>query len=204
MVLDAWGDSSSVMFDRELWSELTTLRFLEDANNVLIMGPVGVGKTFMASALGNIVCRRRNSVPMLRADRMLKRLKAGRLDATHEAELRKLRRVDLLIVEDFDLHQLDPTENSRRLRHRGGRASPRRNDRDLESLTGGMADDDRGPVARTKRDRPSRAQPMSSSSKATHTGASKTAEEECAMMHQSAWRQRLPARSRWREVVPCW
>ncbi|MGI8707516.1 MAG: ATP-binding protein [Actinomycetota bacterium] len=110
MVLDSWDDTSGVSFDRELWSELTTLRFLEDANNVLIMGPVGVGKTFMASALGNIASRRRNSVLMLRADRMLKRLKAARLDASHEAELRKLIRVDLLIVDDFALHQLDPTE----------------------------------------------------------------------------------------------
>lgn len=110
MVLDAWDDSAGVTFDRDLWSELTTLRFLEDANNVLIMGPVGVGKTFMASALGNIACRRRRSVLMLRADRMLKRLKAARLDASHEAELRKLIRVDLLIVDDFALHQLDQIE----------------------------------------------------------------------------------------------
>lgn len=110
MVLEAWDDSSGVTFDRDLWSELTTLRFLDDANNVSIMGPVGVGKTFMASALGNIASRRRCSVLMLRADRMLKRLKAARLDATHEAELRKLIRVDLLIVDDFALHQLDSIE----------------------------------------------------------------------------------------------
>jgi len=110
MVLEAWDDSSGVTFDRDLWSEVTTLRFLDDANNVSIMGPVGVGKTFMASALGNIASRRRCSVLMLRADRMLKRLKAARLDATHEAELRKLIRVDLLIVDDFALHQLDSIE----------------------------------------------------------------------------------------------
>ena len=110
MVVDRWDESSGVTFDHELWSELTTLRFLEDANNILIMGPVGVGKTFMANALGNIACRRRNSVLMLRADRMLKRLKAARLDASHEVELRKLIRVDLLIVDDFALHQLDSVE----------------------------------------------------------------------------------------------
>lgn len=76
-------DALSGLLGAELWSELTTLRFLDDANNVLGMGPVGVGKTFMASALGNIACRRRHSVLMLRADRMLKRLKAARLDASH-------------------------------------------------------------------------------------------------------------------------
>lgn len=110
MVLESWDDTAKVSLDRDLWAELTTLRFLEDANNVLIMGPVGVGKTFMASALGNIACRRRHSVMMLRADRMLKRLKAARLDSTHDQELRRLIRVDLLIIDDFCLHQLDQTE----------------------------------------------------------------------------------------------
>ncbi len=110
LVIDAWDESADVTFDRDLWAELCTLRFLEDANNILLMGPVGVGKTFMASALGNVACRRRQSVLMLRADRMLKRLKAARLDASHEAELRKLIRIDLLIVDDFALHQLDQTE----------------------------------------------------------------------------------------------
>jgi DNA replication protein DnaC len=41
---------------------------------------------------------------------MLKRLQAARLDASHGAELRKLIRVDLQIVDDFALHQLDPVE----------------------------------------------------------------------------------------------
>jgi DNA replication protein DnaC len=110
MVLEAWDDTAKVTFDRDLWAELATLRFLEDANNVLVMGPVGVGKTFMTSALGNIACRRRHSVLMLRADRMLKRLKAARLDNSHDHELRKLIRVDLLILDDFCLHQLDHPE----------------------------------------------------------------------------------------------
>ncbi len=102
MRLEAWDESAAVSFDRELWAELTTLRFLEEAHNVLVMGPVGVGKTFMASALGHIACHR--------TDRLLKHLKAARLGATYEAEMRKLIRVDLLILDDFCLHALDATE----------------------------------------------------------------------------------------------
>ena len=98
MVLEAWDDTAEVSYDRALWSELTTLRFVEDANNVLALGPVGVGKTFMATALGHIAVRRRVSVHFERADQLLKRLKASRLDASHDAELRKLIRVDLLVV----------------------------------------------------------------------------------------------------------
>lgn len=110
MRLEAWDESSAVAFDRELWAELTTLRFVEEAHNVLIMGPVGVGKTHPASALGHIACRRRHQVAFHRTDRLLKHLKAARLGGTYEAEMRKLIRVDLLILDDFCLHALDATE----------------------------------------------------------------------------------------------
>lgn len=110
MRLEAWDDSAAVGFDHELWSELVSLRFVEDAQNVVIMGPVGVGKTFMATALGHIACRRRRSVLFSRTDRLLKRLKACRLDQSYEAEMKRLIRVDLLILDDFALHAFDQTE----------------------------------------------------------------------------------------------
>jgi len=112
MVLEAWDDTAEVSYDRALWSELTTLRFVEDANNVLALGPVGVGKTFMATALGHIAVRRRVSVHFERADQLLKRLKASRLDASHDAELRKLIRVDLLVLDDFALTAMDQAETA--------------------------------------------------------------------------------------------
>ena len=64
----------------------------------------------LASCLGHIACRRRRSVLFSRTDRLLKRLKATRLDATYEQELRRLLRVDLLILDDFALEALDATE----------------------------------------------------------------------------------------------
>ena len=74
------------------------------------MGPVGVGKTFLATALGHIAVRRRHSVHFERADRLHKRLRAARLDNSHDAELRKLLRVDLLIIDDFALGGLNQAE----------------------------------------------------------------------------------------------
>ena len=112
MVLEAWDPDAAVSFDRELWSELTSLRFLDDGAGVLILGPVGVGKTRLASALGHIAVRRRRSVLMGRTDHLLKELKASRLDGTYEAEMRRLIRVDLLILDDFLLRSLDATETS--------------------------------------------------------------------------------------------
>ena len=65
MQLQAWDDTAAVSFDQQLWAELTSLRFLADAFNVLIMGPVAVGKTFLANVLGHIAVRRRRSAPTI-------------------------------------------------------------------------------------------------------------------------------------------
>lgn len=112
MTLERWDETAAVSFDRMLWAELTSLRFLDGAADVIVLGPVGVGKTHLASALGHIACRRRRSVHMSRTDRVLKRLKAARLDASYDAELRRLIRVDLLILDDFALGALDATETA--------------------------------------------------------------------------------------------
>jgi len=112
MTLEAWDDSTAVTFDHQMWDELCSLRFVDAANNVMVMGPVGVGKTFLASALGHAAIRRRYSVHFERGDHLLKRLKASRLDNSHDVEIRKLLRVDLLILDDFALQPLDALDTA--------------------------------------------------------------------------------------------
>ena len=123
--LEAWDATAQVTVDRTLLNELASLRFLDTHAHVAIVGPVGVGKTFLAHALGHIACRRGASVLARRTDHMLKTLKHARLDNSAEAELRKLLAVDLLVLDDFAIDALDATE-SRDLyeilteRHRAG------------------------------------------------------------------------------------
>ena len=109
MLAEAWEDSASVTFDHALWHELTTLRFVDDNHNALILGPVGVAKTFLATALGS---RRRYRVHFERADKLFMRMKAARLDNSVDAEMRKLVAVDLLVIDDFALHPLDVTDTN--------------------------------------------------------------------------------------------
>jgi DNA replication protein DnaC len=112
MCFENWDEATKVTYDRHVLDELCSLRFVDAGHNALIMGPVGVGKTFVATALGHAAVRRRYSVIFQRADVMLKRLRASRLDNSHDAEMRKLLRVDLLILDDFALQPLDGLDTS--------------------------------------------------------------------------------------------
>jgi len=112
MTLDRWDDTTKITYDRAIWNELCSLRFVDAGHNAVIMGPVGVGKTFLATALGHAAVRRRFSVHFERCDRLLKRLRASRLDNSHDAEIRKLLRVDLLLIDDFALQPMDGVDTA--------------------------------------------------------------------------------------------
>ena len=107
MVLENWDPTAKVHYDQELLNELASLRFIDAHHHVAIVGPVGVGKTFLAHALGLIACRRRRSVIAVSADKMLKSLRHARLDNTHDVEMRRLLSADLLIIDDFGLDAMD-------------------------------------------------------------------------------------------------
>lgn len=111
MQLETWDATAKVTFNQPLLNELVSLRFLEARHHVALVGPCGVGKTFLAHALGHIACRRAASVIVLRTDKMLQTLKHARLDNTYEIELRRLIAVDLLILDDFCIDAMDANES---------------------------------------------------------------------------------------------
>ncbi len=93
MQLELWDSTAHVTYDQTLWQELLSLRFLERHAHLIIVGPVGVGKTFLAHALGHIACRHAHSVLALRADKMLKTLKHALLSAENRSRADRHQRV---------------------------------------------------------------------------------------------------------------
>jgi DNA replication protein DnaC len=85
--------------------DLATCKFIEAGESVILYGPVGVGKTFVAQALGHAACRRGFQVRFAKTSRLLSELGGGHADHTWEQRLRRLARVDLLILDDFGLRE---------------------------------------------------------------------------------------------------
>jgi DNA replication protein DnaC len=111
MMMELWDESAKVTFDQKILGELMCLRFLEARRNVVVLGPVGVGKTFLATAIGHVACRHRFQVQLTRADDMLRRLKQSRLDNSRDALMTQLSTVDLLIIDDFALEPMTRDES---------------------------------------------------------------------------------------------
>jgi DNA replication protein DnaC len=111
MRLEQWDKAAKVTFDKRVLSELVSLRFLETHRHVCVLGPVGVGKTFVANALGHLACRHGYNVTFARADETLRRLRQSRFDNSRDAEMIALTTVDLLILDDFALEPMSKEES---------------------------------------------------------------------------------------------
>ena len=103
---------AAITVDRDRLKDLFSLEFISRKENVLICGPVGVGKTFIANALAHSACRRGHKVLMLRASTMFKKLLQSRADNSHGRELIKLISPELLIIDDFGLQRLSDEQST--------------------------------------------------------------------------------------------
>jgi len=109
---EAFDWDAPVTFDRDRVKDLFSLGFIERHEDVIFLGPVGVGKTFLASAIGHAACRAGRDVLFIRADAMLKQLHQSRADLSTEKVRRRLLAPDVLIVDDFGLRRLDAEQSS--------------------------------------------------------------------------------------------
>jgi DNA replication protein DnaC len=92
--------------DAAMLKQLMTMSFIREHLNVLICGPCGVGKSYLASALAHSACRHDYAVRCFRLPRLTEELARHSAQQKRSAFLRQLAKADLLLIDDFALTPL--------------------------------------------------------------------------------------------------
>jgi len=87
--------------ERSFVLELAQCAWVQSHLNLLVLGPTGSGKTYVACALANSACRSRFSVRYFRTSRLLHRLALARQDNSYHTLLHSLAKMDLIILDDW-------------------------------------------------------------------------------------------------------
>ena len=96
--------------DRPQVLELLQAEWVRRHLNVIVVGPTGVGKTYLACALGHTACRADFSVRYARTSRLLHELELAKADGSYTKLLDSLARTQLLILDDWLRDPLSPTQ----------------------------------------------------------------------------------------------
>ena len=90
--------------------DLAALRWLHTGESVILYGPVGVGKSHIAQSLGHLAIRQGADVRFITTSRALASLAGGHADHTWTKRLGELARPAVLILDDFAMRELTPTQ----------------------------------------------------------------------------------------------
>lgn len=92
--------------DRAQFMALVSCQWIRDRDNLLLTGPTGVGKTYLACAMAHKACREGCSVHYARTGRLLGELSLARAEGTYARRLAALARFDLLVLDDWGIAPL--------------------------------------------------------------------------------------------------
>lgn len=96
--------------DKTMMGRLLSLNFARKAENLIITGPTGTGKSWLGQAIGRQACLMGLKTRYFVTARFFDEAKLAKLDGSWPKLLKKLYKTDLLILDDFGLHPMDPAD----------------------------------------------------------------------------------------------
>ncbi len=96
--------------DKNLLMRLATCQFIDRAENVIITGPTGIGKSFLASAIGNQACAKGYRTSYYNMIKLFDQLRQYQADGSYIKEINKIAKADILILDDFGVKTLKAQE----------------------------------------------------------------------------------------------
>lgn len=92
--------------------ELTSLKFIEEAKNIVFLGSSGVGKTHLATSVGIVAARRRYSTYFIKCHALLQQLKRAKVENRLDSRLIYLNRYKLLIIDELGYLPIDKEDSN--------------------------------------------------------------------------------------------
>ncbi|MCY3629967.1 MAG: IS21-like element helper ATPase IstB [Bacteroidota bacterium] len=102
--------SASRGLDKRLMLHLASCQWIRRQQNVIITGPTGVGKSYVACALAHKACLENFKTRYHRLSRLLETLQTAREEGIYLKTLKQLARMDVLVLDDWGLHRINPLQ----------------------------------------------------------------------------------------------
>jgi DNA replication protein DnaC len=93
--------------EKNTMERLLTLDFIKQQQNIIITGPTGVGKSYLAQAIGNYACTMLYRTAYYNTARLMDQLRSSRVDGSYLKVMKRIKRSQLLILDDFGLSPFD-------------------------------------------------------------------------------------------------
>ena len=93
--------------EKNTLERLLTLDFIKQHQNIIITGPTGVGKSYLAQAIGNHACTMLHRTAYYNTARLMDQLRTSRVDGSYLKVMKRIKRSQLLILDDFGLSPFD-------------------------------------------------------------------------------------------------
>ena len=106
-VIEAIDYKASRQLDKNQIQRFASCGFIDKNQNILVTGSTGVGKSYLASALGHQACSQGYKVMYFKTAKLFTMLKTSKADGSYLKQINKLEKQDLLILDDFGLKPLD-------------------------------------------------------------------------------------------------